>query len=260
MPRPPEEVLDQLVRLSNRLGDPRWDCAILGEGNTSARVDDETFLVKASGCELGSAGPAQFVRVRLDAVLDMLDAGDLDDAEIERRLADARVHAPDGVQPSVETVVHAVCLGLDGVDFVGHTHPTAINAFTCSQAFEEALGGRLFPDEIVLCGPRPVLVPYVDPGLPLARAIRDALDAFVTRHGEIPRTMYLQNHGFFAFGATPRQVEDTTAMAVKAARILAGTCAFGGPRFLPPVHVDRIHRRPDEDYRKRVIEERARRE
>ena len=42
-------VLEQLVSLSNTLGQPEMDYAILGEGNTSARADEATFYVKCSG-------------------------------------------------------------------------------------------------------------------------------------------------------------------------------------------------------------------
>ena len=48
----PEDTLDQLVALSNRLGDPAHDYVILGEGNTSARADAGSFWVKTSGAEL----------------------------------------------------------------------------------------------------------------------------------------------------------------------------------------------------------------
>jgi hypothetical protein len=48
-------------------------------------------------------------------------------------------------------------------------------------------------------------------------------------------------------------VANITAMAVKAARILAGTYAMGGPRFMTPQAVARIHTRPDEHYRQKVI-------
>ena len=43
-----------LIKLSHDLGreDRAW--AILGEGNASIRLDAETFLVKASGCNLGT--------------------------------------------------------------------------------------------------------------------------------------------------------------------------------------------------------------
>ena len=63
----------------------------------------------------------------------------------------------------------------------------------------------------------------------------------------------MQNHGFIALAPTAQQVENITAMAVKAARILVGSYALGGPHFMTPQAVDRIHTRPDEHYRQRVI-------
>ena len=46
------ELLSQLVAMSRSLGDPANDYVILGEGNTSAKVDADSFWVKASGTEL----------------------------------------------------------------------------------------------------------------------------------------------------------------------------------------------------------------
>ena len=46
---------------------------------------------------------------------------------------------------------------------------------------------------------------------------------------------------------------NATAMAVKAARILLGTAAFGGPNFLSDANVQRIYTRPDEKYREKGI-------
>jgi len=45
----PQQLLEELVEMSRKLGEPAADCVILGEGNTSARIDEETFWVKASG-------------------------------------------------------------------------------------------------------------------------------------------------------------------------------------------------------------------
>jgi ribulose-5-phosphate 4-epimerase/fuculose-1-phosphate aldolase len=61
----------------------------------------------------------------------------------------------------------------------------------------------------------------------------------------------MQNHGFIALGRTPAEVENITAMYVKAARVLLGTYALGGPQFLSTEAVDRIHTRPDELYRRK---------
>lgn len=248
-----QSILDQLVTLSRTLGDPANDYAILGEGNTSARAGSDTFWVKASGTELRTIDANGFVEVRFDRVLALLDAPALGDAEIKQGLSGAKVDATSGGHPSVETVLHALCLQLDGINFIGHTHPAAVNAITCSVGFEAAFAGRLFPDEIVVCGPAPVLVPYVDPGPPLARAVQARIDAFIGTHGEAPKVIYMQNHGMIALGRTAQQVANITAMAVKTARVLAGTYALGGPRFMTAEAVARIHTRPDEHYRQKVI-------
>jgi len=267
------DILAQLVTMSNNLGDPALDYVILGEGNTSARADADTFWVKASGTELRTIDRAGFVRVSFERALAMLNARDLTDEQVKRRINESKVDpvtgvgpAPDdGVRPSVETVLHVVCLGLgrfasfytgrEGINFVGHTHPTAINALTCSAAFEKAVSGRLFPDEIVVCGPASVVVPYTDPGLPLARKARDLIDQYLDDYGEMPKVILMQNHGLIALGRTAQQVENITAMAVKAARIRLGAYAAGGPHFLPPRVVERIHTRPDEGYRRKLLNE-----
>jgi len=246
-------MLNQLVQLSRNLGDPAKDCVILGEGNTSAKIDDKSFWVKASGTQLGTIDETGFVEVYFEPVLDMLNGPDMNDTEIREALAAAKVNAQAPGHPSVETAFHAACLQLAGVNFIGHTHPTAINMLTCSAAFETAVSGRLFPDEIVVCGIAPLLVPYVDPGLPLAREINRRLYEYIDTFGEYPRTILMQNHALIVLAPTAQQVENITAMAVKTVRVLIGTYALGGPHFMTPEAVNRIHTRPDEHYRQKVI-------
>jgi rhamnose utilization protein RhaD (predicted bifunctional aldolase and dehydrogenase) len=251
------DALTQLVAMSHNLGDPALDYVILGEGNTSARADADTFWVKASGTELRTIDRTGFVRVSFERVLTMLDDPAMDDEAVEQGLYAARADsAPgEGVRPSVETVLHALCLNLEGINFVGHTHPTAVNALTCSVAFETAVSGRLFPDEIVICGPAPVVVPYTDPGVPLARLVRRLINQYIDEYYEVPKVILMQNHGLIVLGRTAQQVENITAMAVKAARVLLGTYAVGGPRFMTPQAVERIHTRPDEAYRRKLLGE-----
>jgi rhamnose utilization protein RhaD (predicted bifunctional aldolase and dehydrogenase) len=245
------KILDQLIAMSRVLGDPALDYAILGEGNSSARIDDETFWVKASGAEMRTIEAAGFVQVRFDGVLAMLEAEDLDDAGVKAGLEAARVDPATTARPSVETVLHALALKLDGVNFVGHTHPTAVNAILCSQKAEEAIAGRLFPDEIVYCGPAPVYIPYTDPGVPLARKVRDEIDRYLDEYRERPKVVLMQNHGLIALGQTALEVENITAMYVKTARVILGAYVLGGPHSMSAQAVARIHTRPDELYRRR---------
>jgi rhamnose utilization protein RhaD (predicted bifunctional aldolase and dehydrogenase) len=243
-------VREALLALSRALGEPGYGLAILGEGNTSAAVDAETFLVKASGTELATLRAEQLVQVRYEAVLAMLDA-DLDQAATRDALLEARVD-PGALKPSVETAFHAWLLRQEGVRFVGHTHPEAVNQILCSDRAGAFAHERRFPDEIVYCGPRSLLIEYVDPGAVLAAVLRDRWQAHVAEHGFAPKVVLLQNHGLIATGPTPTAVLATTRMAVKAATIFAGACGIGRPVAMPPAEVDRIHNRLDEHYRQKI--------
>jgi rhamnose utilization protein RhaD (predicted bifunctional aldolase and dehydrogenase) len=245
--------LDQLLSLSHELGREERRLAILGEGNTSALLEDGTFLVKASGsrlADLSAPGVTACRQAQLASALD--DSEPLSDDAIDEALLASRVDSA-APKPSVEAMFHAWLLTLPGVRFVGHTHPIAVNAVLCSPRASEFASRRLFPDEIVCCGPASPLVPYTDPGLPLARAIRSAVERHQKIFGTGPRVILLENHGLIALGATPAAVLAATLMATKAAEIFLGAAALGGPKFLDPEQVDRIAGRRDEHYRQKAL-------
>jgi len=113
---------------------------------------------------------------------------------------------------------------------------------------------RLFPDDVVCCGPATAFVPYVDPGLPLARAVKSSVEAFIDEFGMVPKTIWLQNHGLVAPAKTVRDVESASFMGVKSARAWLGALSTGRPlRPLTQDAVNRIHTRPDEHYRQKLI-------
>lgn len=251
-----DPVLTRLHQLARWLSDPVRDLAILAEGNVSAALPDRaTFWLKASGCQMGSMRPDQFVRMDTARTLELLEHERLDDKEIQRLLLAGRHNPDDTLQPSVEAALHAICILEGGASVVGHTHPTAWISVLSSVNAEAAVAGRLFPDEIVVCGPAPCFVPYVDPGPPLARAVREAIRRHVDTWGDGPKVILMQNHGLVALGKDADEVERITQMSVKVARALVGAYAMGGPNFLTPAHVDRIHRRPDEHLRQRALAE-----
>ena len=245
------DALAALIRLSRTLGLPEEDLVILAEGNTSVRLPGERMLVKATGASLANAGESDFVEVDLRAYDALLTRTGAPDGEVTEQLQ-AAVVAGSG-RPSVESLLHAVCLTLPGVQFVAHTHPTAVNAILCS-ARPELLLGSLFPDQIVVLGRRPLLVPYVDPGLKLAQHVAQRLLDDGGRAGRSPKVLYLVNHGMFALGATADEVLQVTRMAVKVARIVAGAAAVGGPSYLSDIDAERIDTRPDEEHRRRLLE------
>lgn len=244
-------LVRELVELSRELGAPEHDYVVLAEGNTSARIDSERFLLKASGFSLGAADERSFVEMRTAAVLAVLDDPPASDEELEAALAACRVGK--GPRPSIEAPLHALALTLGGAAFAGHTHPTAVNSILCSEHAHALSDGALFPDEIVVCGTHPLFVPYVDPGVPLGLEVRESLSEHLRVHAAPPKLIFLQNHGLIALGSSPAEVLQVTAMAVKTARILLGTFAAAGPHYLREDQAARIETRPDELYRQRRL-------
>ncbi len=247
-PSPAQRLLD----LSHQLGREDRRLAILGEGNTSTRLGDGTFLVKASGSNLATLAAGDITACRGPELAKLLRARGLPDASIDEALLAARVD-PAAKKPSVEAIFHAYLLTLPGVNFVGHTHPIAVNQVLCSSRARVFAARRTFPDEVVCCGAASVFVPYIDPGLKLAQGIERAVVAYIKRSSRPPRVILLQNHGLIALGATPAAVLAATSMAVKAAEIFAGAALLGGPRFLTAAQVARIAGRPDEHYRQKAL-------
>lgn len=254
MSAPVEPPLRERLRsLAHELGREDRGFALLGEGNVSALVDADTFVVKASGSNLATLTDGGLTTCRRSACVDLLDDTAADDSAVGRTLLASRLDEA-AAKPSVEAMFHAWLLGLPGVKFVGHTHPVAVNALLCSERATDFANRRLFPDEIVCCGPESVLVPYVDPGLELARAIRTAVEVHLAAHGgEVPRVILLENHGLIALGTTPAAVLAATLMAEKAARITLGACAAGGPSYLAAASVARIAGRTDEHERQKAL-------
>lgn len=238
--------------LNHPLGEEHRHLAILGEGNTSAKLDKATFLVKASGSSLGSLGADDLVECRFEPLLEMLDRDDLTDQQIEDSLFACRVN-PEAKKPSVEALFHAYLLSLPGVGFVGHTHSVAVNSILCSPRAREFADNRLFPDEVVCCGGSSVFVPYTDPGLRLSQIIREGCTDFMGKHGLPPKVILLENQGLITLGATTAAVKAAMFMADKSARIFAAAAVLGGPQFMNAEQVVRISNRIDEHYRQRAL-------
>jgi len=107
----------------------------------------------------------------------------------------------------------------------------------------------------VLLGKESIFIPYTDPGVKLAQKVEKEIEIFLDKHGERPKSIYLQNHGFVALGSTPTEVENITLIANKAAKIRFGAMIGGGINNLSKKAIDKIAQRPDEKYRQRIFEE-----
>ena len=203
-------LLDEVVELSHRFGaDPEY--ARGGGGNSSVKADGIMYI-KPSGTSLRELTPESLIALDMQPLLELLDrspdyqvVGGTD--EVFEVAVAARVGVPDDRRPSVEILFHALILQR----FVLHTHSTTVNALTCAKHGAEIVE-RLF-------GATVLWVPYTDPGLPLARAIRDARRSHEQRtQTPPPRTILLQNHGLIVAGDSAAEIEETSARLVEAVK------------------------------------------
>ena len=243
-------VRARLIDLSREFGQAHW--TILGEGNTSGRIDQKMFAVKSSGSSLGTLTEIELTLCYFDTLLPVLDQENVSEQEIEEILLDSRVR-PTALKPSVETFFHAYLLTIPGINYVGHTHPIPVNQILCSGLGTACAEKRRFPDEVVCCGPMSLLIPYEDPGLALAVRIRRDVQNFERKHGRNPKVILLENHGVITIGQTTDAVRVAMAMTVKAAEIFVGAQSLGGNISMPESEVNRIENRLDEEYRRKML-------
>jgi rhamnose utilization protein RhaD (predicted bifunctional aldolase and dehydrogenase)/NAD(P)-dependent dehydrogenase (short-subunit alcohol dehydrogenase family) len=201
--------LDAIVELSHRFGtDPEFTRA--GGGNSSAKVDGVLYI-KASGTQLATLTKETLIGLRMASLLERLDAPNVGGAEAGRddvmdAALDARIGRDDGRRPSVELMFHALL----SQRYVLHTHSIIVNAVTCAGR-GAALTAELF-------GERVLWIPYTDPGMPLARRIRDlwrarTAVAATAAPGE-PAILFLQNHGLVVAADTVEEIDHLTAWVV----------------------------------------------
>jgi len=176
------------------------------DGNLSARLDRDRFLITATGAPKGELAPEDIVVV---------------DAEGRSR-GDRR--------PSLEVGLHlAVYRIRPDVKAVVHAHPPVALGF--------ALAGRdlirpLVPEVVVHLGPVP-LAPYAMPGSPELEA---SIASLVPDHQGI----LLANHGAITLGTSVRQALHRMETLEHLARITLVADVLGGARPLTGAQVDAL--------------------
>lgn len=242
--------LTDLVQLSRTLGEPERRLAILAEGNTSQRVGEDHLAVKATGRSLRNASAEDFVVVSWRRLSDIVDDSEAGDADVARYFDE--VAAEQGMRPSVEALLHVVCVVDAGATTVAHTHPESVNALLCSDRAEVLAGPPIFPDQVVVMGRRGLLIPYSDPGVVLAREVRARLAEHARAWG-MPRVIYLGNHGLVVLGSSAGQALQLTEMADKVSRVVAATLALGNVVPMTEESAERIDTRDDEQIRRTAL-------
>lgn len=197
--------LATLAALSARLGRDPLTTQAAG-GNTSLK-EDGLLWIKASGTWLAEAGARDiFLPVALAPLRAAIDANDERAAKATDFVVADR--NPQGLRPSVETSVHAAL----PFAVVLHVHCIETVALAVRQDAEAAIGGRLAGLEGVVH----THIPYLKPGLPLARAILAA-----ARPGT--NVVTLGNHGLIVAG------DEVAAAGALLARVSAALASPARP-------------------------------
>lgn len=155
-------------------------------GNTSIKTGDNEMWIKASGTELAQALEKDiFVAVDRDKAQHEIDHGP---GDCKGTLIDPSC----GLRPSIETTFHA----LFDATYVFHYHSVGVICHAIAEQGKALLDGKLQ-------GMNWAWVPYCKPGIPLTRAIRDAI---ADKPADV---IVLANHGVIITG------EDLDAIASK---------------------------------------------
>lgn len=238
-------VLDELLEMTCELARPEHGQVILSEGNTSAK-DHASLWIKASGRQMPGIDRDGFVQVDRIKVVQSLDQSGQSNEDLRRLLNESRTDSRSALIPSTETFMHAWLLDQPDVNFVAHSHPVTTLGVMCGPNPAKFAAERYFPDQIVLCGPKSVLVPYVAPGLALAKAIRGGWREYETNMGKPPKTILMINHGMIAVGKTAGEALSACLMMEKAAKVFV---VAGNAQPMTPDQVAHIDNWTDEHYR-----------
>ena len=226
----------ELLELAHWAGNHPSRLVLAGEGAVASLLPGGTSfavsVTRASLARLDTGSLVEFDLAKAQALVALEDA-------TPEQIIEAQ-NNPAAPAPSADALAFADLLAFDGVRFALHSQPIPINQVICSPRARQFSDRRNLPDEILTCGQASVLVPFMPPGLLLAKEIRRKIFLWRDRYKTIPKLVLIQNHGMIALGATVQEVQTITEAAVKYAEIFVGAAMMGGPEFLKPNYVVQI--------------------
>jgi len=191
-----DKALAELIKISNATGkDPTLVQG--GGGNTSAKTADGKYMyIKASGTALKDMNAKQgWRRMCLDSVLAIVKDTSLTKLDAQKREVEVvnrlLLACDDNVttlsRPSVEAHLHGLLN-----TYVIHLHPNTVGSYVNAKKGKAKLE-NLFKNEKF----PPLWVPYVDPGLMLAKKIGKLVAGYKTEFKREPTILFLEKHGLF---------------------------------------------------------------
>ncbi len=234
-----ENPSQDLVALGKALGTHPSRLTLHWEGSCAVKTGDAKFLVSARGALLSKLTAATLVEAQSKKLLASIESEE-DEKKAEEPEEPALELDQKKPNPSEDAAIYAYLFTLDGVRFAARTQPIEVSQILCSPRARQFSDRRTYHDEILACGASSVLIPYTEPGLPLAREVKRKIILWRDRNKIAPKLLLLQNYGMMVLGKSREEVARTTDMAVKAAQIFTGAAMLGGPVFLSPDNVVQI--------------------
>ena len=174
------------------------------DGNVSARLGPDRFLLTPAGTEKGSLAPEDLLVVDL--------AGSVVEGE---------------GRPSTEAPMHLLCYRRRGdVGGVVHAHPPVATAFAAAGV---PLDAPVMPEIVLTVGPVP-LVPYATPG---TEELAHALEPWIEHHD----AFLLASHGVLTLGRDVREALHRMERVEHLAKVTLAARLLGGPRALTDAQV-----------------------
>jgi L-fuculose-phosphate aldolase len=174
------------------------------DGNVSARLGPDRFLLTPAGREKGGLAPEDLLVVDLEG----------------------RVVEGTG-RPSTETPMHLLCYRRrEDVGGVVHAHPPVATAFAAAGV---SLDAPVMPEIVLTVGAVP-LVPYAKPG---SEELARALEPWVDGH----EAFLLASHGVLALGRDVREALHRMERVEHLAKVTLAARLLGGPRALTDAQV-----------------------
>lgn len=198
-----------LANISSFAGN-RFDLVQAGGGNSSVKLNDQQMLIKASGISLsevcqGSGYVAvNYPLIRRSIAENNFTSNDRKERECSaNQLMEKSKISTEG-KPSIETFLHALLN-----TYTLHTHPISVNVLTAKANWQQ---------ELTAVWPDAVCVPYHTPGIDLALALAKQIERYQAANDQLPKVIFLQNHGLIISSEYYEEVEqitDQVCMAVE---------------------------------------------
>ncbi|MDG2059500.1 MAG: class II aldolase/adducin family protein [Flavobacteriales bacterium] len=191
--------IKNFVEISRYAGE-RYDLVQAAGGNSSIKLNNGEMLIKASGFLLSDVNKnVGYSRVFTKQVADIVINGDIIRTNNKRQresltaqlLKKATIDKVN--RPSIETLLHSLLL-----KYTLHTHSIVVNMIVVRENWKETLN-KIFKDIEI------ALVAYKTPGIELALE----LDKELQRFEDIPKIIFLQNHGLIV---TSNEKQDITKL------------------------------------------------